>query len=123
IRNEGPEHGYCRAANLGLRASTGAYVVLLNSDTIVSPDWLDRIVACGESDEQIGIIGPLSNAATHQSVPDVERNGGWAVNELPSWLSPESLGRLLRGRPSNSHPRVPFVNGFCYTIKREVLER
>ncbi len=37
LTNAGPDHGYTIAANLGLRASTADYVVLLNSDTIVTP--------------------------------------------------------------------------------------
>lgn len=123
IRNDGPEHGYTRAANIGLRASTGAHVVLLNSDTVVSPGWLERIVACAESDERIGIVGPLSNAATHQSVPAVTEDGRWAVNELPAWLSVDSMAMLVADLSGQERPGVPFVNGFCYAITREAIER
>ena len=123
IRNEGPEHGYTRAANIGLRASTGAHVVLLNSDTVVSPFWLERIVACAESDKGIGIVGPLSNAATHQSVPAVTEEGRWAVNELPPWLTVDSMALLLGGLSGGERPRVPFVNGFCLALTREAIER
>jgi GT2 family glycosyltransferase/glycosyltransferase involved in cell wall biosynthesis len=123
IRNEGPEHGYTRAANIGLRASTGAHVVLLNSDTIVSPFWLERIVACAESDSRIGVVGPLSNAATHQSLPAVTKDGRWAVNELPAWLTVDSMALLVAELSGRERPRVPFVNGFCYAIGREAIER
>ena len=67
-----------------MRASTGEYVVLLNSDTIVTEGWLDRIVACGEEDDRIGVLGPLSNAASHQSVPELREAGKWATNALPT---------------------------------------
>ncbi len=123
LRNDGPEHGYTRAANVGLRASTGAHVVLLNSDTIVTPGWLERIVACLESDPRIAVAGPLSNAATHQSVPTVEENGRWAVNELPSWMTVDAMALLLSELSGRERPRVPFVNGFCYAISREAIER
>lgn len=123
IRNDGPEHGYTRAANIGLRASTGAHVVLLNSDTVVSPFWLERIVACAESDSRIGLVGPLSNAATHQSLPAVTEDGHWAVNELPAWLTVDSMALLVAGYSGRKQPRVPFVNGFCFAITREAIER
>lgn len=123
IRNDGPEHGYTRAANIGLRASTGAHVVLLNSDTIVSPGWLERIVACAESDASIGVVGPLSNAATHQSVPAVTEDGRWAVNELPAWMTVDSMALLVAELSGQDRPRVPFVNGFCYAITREAIDR
>jgi GT2 family glycosyltransferase/glycosyltransferase involved in cell wall biosynthesis len=123
LRNDGPEHGYTRAANIGLRASTGAHVVLLNSDTIVSPGWLERIVACAEADSRIGVVGPLSNAATHQSIPAVTEAGRWAVNELPPWLTVDSMALLVAELSGQEQPRVPFVNGFCYAITREAIDR
>ena len=85
INNDTPPHGYAIAADIGMRASSGDYVVLLNSDTIVTYDWLEKIVACGESDERIGILGLLSNAASHQSVPELRDGDAWATNPLPSF--------------------------------------
>ncbi len=123
IRSDGPAHGYTRAANIGLRASTGAHVVLLNSDTILSPGWLERIVACAESDSRIGVVGPLSNAATHQSLPAVSEDGRWAVNELPAWLTVDSMALLVAELSGRERPRVPFVNGFCYAITRVAIDR
>lgn len=123
IRNDGPDHGYTRAANIGVRASTGAHVVLLNSDTVVSPFWLERIVACLEADERIAVAGPLSNAATHQSVPAVKEDGRWAVNDLPSWLTVDSMALLVAELSEGRRPQVPFVNGFCYAIRREAIEQ
>ena len=63
--------GYTCAANRGLRHSRAPFVVLLNSDTIVTPGWLDRLVACAASDPSTGIVGPLSNTASYQSVPAI----------------------------------------------------
>jgi O-antigen biosynthesis protein len=123
LRNDGPRHGYTIAANIGLRASTGAHVVLLNSDTIVSPGWLERIIACAESDEGVGVVGPLSNAATHQSIPATTEDGRWAVNELPDWLTVDSMAHLVAEMSGRDRPRVPFVNGFCFAITRKAIER
>src|SRR5690606_36189016 len=55
LRNESAT-GYTRAANQGLREATADYVVLLNSDTIVTSGWLDRMIACAESDSEIGMV-------------------------------------------------------------------
>jgi GT2 family glycosyltransferase len=41
----GENRGFPAACNAGIRASSGAYVVLLNNDTAVEPDWLERLVA------------------------------------------------------------------------------
>jgi GT2 family glycosyltransferase len=122
VHNASPPHGYTIAANLGMRAAGGDYVVLLNSDTVVTYGWLERIVACGESDERIGILGPLSNAASHQSIPELRDRDGWATNPLPSFLTPDGLAKLLERVSPRSRPRLPFVNGFCYVVKRAVFE-
>ncbi|MBA3420958.1 MAG: glycosyltransferase, partial [Thermoleophilaceae bacterium] len=123
VTRAGPPHGYTLAANDGLRASNGDYVVFLNSDTIVTFGWLDRLIECGESDPSIGIVGPLSNAASHQSVPKLRDGGAWAVNELPSFLTPDGMAFLLAGSSSGSRPRLPFLNGFCYAVKRATVDR
>ncbi len=116
--------GYTHAANSGLRRSTARHVVLLNSDTIVTAGWLEGLVKCAESSQSIGIVGPLSNAASWQSVPDVfEATGKFAVNELPVGLEVDDAARLVRSLATLAYPRTPFVNGFCFLIKRAVLER
>ncbi|HVU71347.1 MAG TPA: glycosyltransferase, partial [Mycobacteriales bacterium] len=49
--------GYTQAANVGIAASQGEYVVLLNNDTSPLPGWLDELVALADGDERIGIVG------------------------------------------------------------------
>ena len=120
LRNELAK-GYTRAANQGLRYSNGKYVVLLNSDVIVTPDWLDRMIQCAESDERIGIVGPLSNTASWQSIPKVNSNGDWATNELPECMSVEDMGLLIAKYSCRNYPKIPFLNGFCLLIKRELI--
>jgi GT2 family glycosyltransferase len=122
LRNETPR-GYTRAANQGLRQSSADYVVLLNSDTMVTPQWLDRLVACAESAPDIGLVGPLSNTASWQSIPQVEKHGDWAANPLPEGLSIENMGQLVAQYSARLYPTMPFLNGFCLLIRRQVLDQ
>jgi GT2 family glycosyltransferase/glycosyltransferase involved in cell wall biosynthesis len=117
--------GYTRAANAGLRAATADYAILLNSDTIVPRGWLEKLLEVGESDPDIGIIGPLSNAASWQSIPEVVQANGkdWSVNPLPSGLTVERMAQIVELQSDRSFPRVPLLNGFCYAIKRATIER
>lgn len=115
--------GYTRAANAGMRETSAPYVVLLNSDTVVAQDTFDKLVACGEQAPRIGIVGPLSNAAGWQTVPVLRGPGkGFHVNELPKGYSVDDMARLTEAVADASLPIVPLVNGFCYAIKRRVLE-
>jgi GT2 family glycosyltransferase/glycosyltransferase involved in cell wall biosynthesis len=123
IRNEQAK-GYTLAANQGLRQSQADYAVLLNSDTIVTPGWLDRLVACGESDARIGLIGPLSNTASWQSIPALfDAQGDWAENQLPPEVDLPEMGRLLARYANRLYPRLPFLNGFCLVIKRGLIKK
>ncbi|MEI2582266.1 methyltransferase domain-containing protein [Scytonema sp. PRP1] len=121
IRNEVAK-GYTFAANQGLQLSVADYAILLNSDTIVTPNWLDRMIACGESDPQIGIVGPLSNTASWQSIPEIAHQGDWAQNKLPEDMTVADMGRLLAEYSERVYPRIPFLNGFCLMIKRRLIE-
>jgi GT2 family glycosyltransferase len=122
IEREEPPHGYTIAANLGLEHSRSDYAILLNSDTVVSAGWLGRLIAHGEAHERVGILGPLSNAASHQSVPLVREGSAWATNPLPGWLTVDGMGLIVERSAPRSDTRLPFLNGFCYAIKRRVLD-
>jgi len=116
--------GYTIAANQGVKLSRADYTVLLNSDTIVTHYWLESLVLCGESDPKIGIIGPLSNAASWQSVPErFGEDGDWEVNELPPGITPDDLATQLLLNHEPSYPKVSLINGFCYVIKRAVFNK
>lgn len=122
LRNE-ERTGYTRAANRGLRESRAGLVVLLNSDTIVTPGWLERLQECAESDARIGIVGPLSNAATFQSVPERYSSGReWALNPLPAGWGAEDVAAAVAAIAPRAFPRVGVLNGFCFGITRAVIE-
>ena len=114
--------GYTKAANKGLHASSGDYVVLLNSDTVVPKGWLERLLECGERSSNIGIIGPLSNAASWQSVPELQADGDWAVNPLPEGYNVDDLAKIVESASEKRFPRVPLLNGFCLVVKRTLVE-
>lgn len=116
--------GYTGAANRGLRESSADYVVLLNSDTIVPRLWIEGMLDCMASGEEVGLVGPLSNAASWQSVPErTDDAGGWKVNELPIGYNVDDFGELVYALSRRRFPRVEFLNGFCIMFRRAVLDR
>jgi GT2 family glycosyltransferase/glycosyltransferase involved in cell wall biosynthesis len=121
LRNERAT-GYTRAANRGLQNTSASYVVLLNSDTVVTPGWLDRLVACAESDSRVGMVGPLSNTASWQSIPEIEFKGDWSPNPLPAGVTPAAMGEYVAFDSARLYPTLSFLNGFCLLIRRQVLD-
>jgi GT2 family glycosyltransferase len=120
IRNDAAR-GYTRAANQALACSSAEYAVLLNSDTVVTPGWLDRMIACAETDPRVGLVGPLSNTASWQSIPEIESGGDWAANPLPNGTTVEQMGALVAKYSARLYPAMPFLNGFCLLIRRGLI--
>lgn len=55
----GKNLGFSRAQNLAIEASNGRYAMLLNPDAVMTEqDTLAKVVAFGDSNPDVGIIGP-----------------------------------------------------------------
>lgn len=115
--------GYTCAANLGANSSAADLFILLNSDTIVTPSWAEKLADAVFSVPGAGIVGPLSNAASYQSLPSVAATSTQtAVNSLPAGFSPDDMNEWCEMHSTASVPCVPLVHGFCFGITREAWE-
>ena len=114
--------GYTYAADHGIRSARTDWVVLLNSDTIVTRGWLEGMLQCSRSDPAIAFVGPLSNAASYQSVPELyDSSRKWKVNRLPPGMSPDDMAEIVRRSSVKGYPDVPLLNGFCTLMKRNAF--
>src|SRR5258707_10553364 len=50
--------GFASANNVGIRAATAVDLLLLNSDTIVSPGAIDRLLGELDADPSVAVVGP-----------------------------------------------------------------
>ena len=76
--------GFSGSINHGIQVSGTRDVLLLNSDTMVTKNWVEKLVACAYSDPSIATVTPLSNNATLCSVPEFLKE-----NRLPEGYSLE----------------------------------
>jgi len=109
--------GYTRTVNRGLSFAGARDVVLLNSDTRVTPNWLQRLRSCAYSDNRIATVTPLSNNAGAFSAPIAGQE-----NELPDSPGLDACSRLIAHCSESIFPVVPTGNGFCLYIKRACLD-
>jgi glycosyltransferase involved in cell wall biosynthesis/GT2 family glycosyltransferase len=107
--------GFVKSANRGMRASARD-VVLLNSDTAVTPNWLEQLVDAATSTGDAGTVTPFSNHATLCSIPEPFRE-----NLLPSGLDVPSFARLIESVSQRAYPRLPTGVGMCLYIRRELI--
>lgn len=109
--------GFSASVNKGMQYSDRD-VILLNSDTIVTKGWVEKIIACAYSKRAAATVTPLSNAATLCSVPEFLED-----NSLPEGYDAEKMGVLVEHCSIRRYPRVTVAVGFCMYIKREVIEK
>lgn len=109
--------GFVRTVNRGMRESRND-VLLLNSDTEVTKDWLKKIRRCAYLDSYVATVTPLSNNATLASVPKM-----FEKNELPEGYTLGEMAELVEKCSMKLYPEIPTAHGFCMYIKREVLEK
>lgn len=123
LHREDHRTGYTMTANRALRSSNADLLVLLNSDTMVPSGWIEKLIECGYSDEKIGIFGPLSNIGGWQSLPHAKDDKDrWIYNTIPSESSISEIDRRVERVSQKAFPRVPLLNGFCFAIRREVMD-
>lgn len=117
--------GYTKSVNLGLRDLVADAIVILNSDTLVTPGAFDRLVAGVNSSEDVAAVGPLSNAASWQSIPRLtDDNGLFFINALPQSHTADDIAELVAEEFSApQRPSVPVLNGFCTLFRAEAIRQ
>ncbi len=114
IENE-KNKGFVGTVNVGMRYSDND-VLLLNSDTIVGKDWLNKMRACAYSQPKVASVTAMSNNATLASVPKPLTR-----NEIPQDLTIDEYNDLLTKCAYRDYPELPTSHGFCVYITREIL--
>jgi glycosyltransferase involved in cell wall biosynthesis len=110
--------GFVKSVNKGI-ILTKNDVVLLNSDTIVSSNWLNEILTCAYMDDKIATVTPLSNNATICSVPDFCN-----YNEIPYGYTVQQFSNIIYNiskKLDMGYVQIPTGVGFCLFIKRKVI--
>ncbi len=110
--------GFVVSCNRALALHTDRDVVLLNSDTEVTGDWLDRLLACAAAHPQAASISPFSNNATLCSYP---RTG--ESNSLPADSSLAVIDDISKSVNRGQSVSVPTTVGFCMFMRRSVLSQ
>ena len=108
--------GFALTVNLGMALYPDRDVVLLNSDTEVYGDWLERLNRLVHSDAKFGTATPLSNNAEICSYPH------W-LQDNPMQLESgyETLDRLASHTNQGKFVEAPTAVGFCMYIRRNCL--
>ncbi|WP_426333344.1 glycosyltransferase family 2 protein [Paenibacillus silvae] len=106
--------GFAGGVNVGLMMAKGRHIVVLNNDTLVTPGWLENMMACLNSDPQIGVVGPVTNYIGGDQQIEVPYHD---VKEM--WTFAASQNRPDTGK----HRLTDRLVGFCWLFSRDLFER
>lgn len=108
--------GFVESVNRGMALHPVRDVVLLNSDTEVANDWLDRLRRAAHSEPDVATVTPFSNNATICSYPLC-----CAENALPRGVDIAELDRIFARENAGLTLDLPTAVGFCMYIRRDSL--
>ena len=109
--------GFVASVNRGMSQSEDNDVLLLNSDTEVANNWLDRIQRAAHNGPRVASVTPFSNNATICSYPRFCQS-----NELPDGFDTASLDQLFSTYLTGQTVEIPTGVGFCMYIRRACLD-
>ncbi len=109
--------GFTKTVNRGISEAGEDDVVFLNSDTIVTPGWLQGLRLAAYSGPNIATATALSNNSGVFSVPEINVD-----NIFPAGFDVDDFSRLVRQASISSYPRVPTGNGFCMFVRRDAID-
>lgn len=106
--------GFAGGMNLGMRQARGDVFILLNSDTIVPPGTTARIADTIRARPEIGLLGPVSNAAGNEQ-------GIFTRSTRPQDAIAEGIefANAAHGRPPIPAYRLDFC---CVALRRDAYE-
>ncbi len=122
LMENGENLGFAGGNNIGMRRAfeNGAdYVLLLNNDTEVAPDFLRLLVATTESDSRIGVAGPI---IYYYEEPRIVWSAGGRLDwRGRTWMM--GLNELDTGQFGEDYRHVDFVTGCAMLVKVAVLQQ
>lgn len=112
--------GFAGGNNLGIRIAKGKYILFLNNDTEVAPDFLEPLVDKFEANKAIGAISPKIKFFDE---PDVLQFTGQApINPYTIRSYGYGFGKKDTGQ-FNTDTLTNFVHGAAMMIPMEVIRK
>jgi GT2 family glycosyltransferase len=123
ILETGENLGFTGGNNIGMRHALGHgadYILLLNNDTEVAPDFLRRLADATETDSLIGMAGPT--IYYHQR-PEIIWSAGGAIDWQRGSTRMLGLDERDVGQFGSESRPVDFVTGCALLVRRRVLQQ
>jgi GT2 family glycosyltransferase len=112
--------GFTGGNNTGIDAARGEFLLIINNDTEVVPDLLERLLEPFDSDPSIGVVSPKIRYYSHPQI--IQYAGFTEVNPFTGRNKPiggnmEDLGQF------DTPGYTAYAHGAAMMVKREVITK
>jgi len=111
--------GFAGGVNYGIKKSTGEFTLLINNDTVVSPDLIQSLLEAFMCDPEIGMVSPKIK---FYNQPSIIQYAG--ATQISSWFGRGKkfgFGEIDLGQ-FNIIKETGLCNGACLMIRKQVFE-
>ncbi len=112
--------GFAGGNNLGVRKAKGKYVLFINNDTEVEPEFLEPLVAKCESDEKVGAVSPKIKFYFLENI--IQFSGQAPINHYTMRSHGYGWGAIDNGQ-FDQDAITNFVHGAAMMIPMSVIRK
>jgi len=107
--------GFAEGNNVGIKASTGDYLILLNNDTVVTRGWLTNLVKHFAQNKKLGLLGPVTNSIANEAKIETNYNTLKQMHLFAFDYTQKNMNVL--------YEEVDVLAMFCLMVSREALSK
>ena len=112
--------GFTGGNNVGIKAARGDYYFVVNNDTEVTPDLLDRLLEPFQADPTVGVVSPKIRYFHHPTI--LQYAGFTEIN--PFTGRNKSIGDKEEDKGQHNLPGyTAYAHGAAMLLKKEVVEK
>jgi len=112
--------GFAGGNNLGIRSAKGKYLMMLNNDTVVEPDFLEPLVETMESNPRIGMVASKVRFYHHPEI--IQYAGSEPMTRFTATSNFFGTNHKDVGQYDELKP-TPFASGAAMMTSRKVCEK
>jgi GT2 family glycosyltransferase/tetratricopeptide (TPR) repeat protein len=105
--------GFPTGCNQGIAKALGEEILLLNNDTIVTPNWLENMKAALYSNQYVGAVGCITNSCSNFQRIDTDYKD---IDGLLKFAAPINIS------DSSKWEKRAKLIGFCLLLKRTCVD-
>jgi GT2 family glycosyltransferase/glycosyltransferase involved in cell wall biosynthesis len=110
----GENLGFAAGNNVGIKAASGDFIILLNNDTFGTPGWIFGLIRHLRENSSIGLVGPVTNNIGNEAKLDIDYHDMKSMFTESFKHTSANRGNLLS---------VPTIAFFCVGFSRDLVDQ